>query len=61
MPDGTQKELCISDVIGSFLKENLEIIIKKDYKFSRGDESNFDVIIMLGSEVISKTDFTVYS
>ena len=61
LSDGTQKELCISDVINSFLRENLKVVIKQDYKFSKRDELNFDVIVMLGEEKISTTDFTIYT
>ena len=60
MSDGTQKELCISDVISSFLRENLKVCVKQDYNFSKRTEDAYDVVVMLGEEEISKTDFTIY-
>ena len=57
----TQCQEDMADEISRFLRENLKVVIKQDHKFSKRAEANFDVIVMLGDEQISRTDFTIYS
>ena len=57
----TQCQQDMADEISRFLRENLKVVIKQDLKFSNRTKANFVVIVMLGDEQISTTDFTVYS
>lgn len=53
------KALHIADVVRSYLKENLKVKVELDLDYSRRSYSNFDVIVELDGEEISKTDFEV--
>ena len=53
------KALHIAGVVRSYLKENLKVRVELDFDFSRRSHSNFDVIVELDGEEISKTDFEV--
>lgn len=53
------KALHIADVVRSYLKENLKVKVELDFDYSKRSCSNFDVIVELDGEEISKTDFEV--
>lgn len=57
--DGEDKALYIADVVRSYLKDNLKVKVELDFDYSRRSRSNFDVIVELDGEEISKTDFEV--
>lgn len=59
MEDFEKYKKVIEEFTTQFLKENLNITVCQDYKFSRGNDINFDVKLTLKDEVISITDFTV--
>jgi hypothetical protein len=49
----------IQNVVRSYLRDNLVVTIEQDYKYSNNSESNFDVIVTLDGDEISKEDFTI--
>ena len=54
-----KEALHIGDVVRSYLKENLKVKVELDFDYSKRSCSNFDVIVELDGEEISKTDFEV--
>lgn len=49
----------IVGVVRSYLKDNLKVKVEYNFDFSKRSCSNFDVIVELNGEEISKSDFEV--
>ena len=57
----TEKEaLYIGDVVRSYLKKNLKITVERDWNCTSNNEASYDVVVKIGDDLISKTDFSVH-